>query len=241
MVHDDAVLEIVSEPPPSQYAEVLGRLSALDRELPSQDGLCWFNRLYHAMTEAVVDRARTRPFRDPTFLEEVLCQFAALYFEAVRVFLEGVAPAPGAWRPLFEARERRDIAPLQFAVAGVNAHINRDLCVALAGSLARLGGGAESAGRLADYREINPILEEVQGREKDWLVTGALAGFDHALGRHDDVWTAWSLTRARDNAWINGQLRYHLRSSTFLCQQHLHSLDRLVGLAGRGLLRPLPV
>jgi hypothetical protein len=174
-------------------------------------------------------------------VEALDCQFSELYFQALRQLLGGPGPGPGAWRPLFAARQRLDLAPLQFALAGVNAHINRDLCVALASCFALLGGGPETEGRHADFLVVNAVLEDVQAEVKQWLITGALAHLDRLFGSCDDLWASWSLTRARDTSWINGQLRHHLRNSSFLSGQHLHSLDRLVGLAGRGLLRTLPV
>jgi len=239
MIHDSAVLTIVSAPPPTSYAEVIARLGALDQTLPPSDGLRWFNRLYAAMTAAVAKNA-TSAFHDPAYLEDLDCRFADLYFRAIRLFLVDPSTAPRAWKPLFVCRERRDLAPLQFALAGVNAHINRDLCVAVTAAFRDRGGDTSAGGsRHADYQVINQILAQVQGQVKDWLVTGALAEVDRAFGSCDDLLETWSLARARDTAWINGQVRWNLRLSSFLQDAHLESLDRMVGLAGRGFLRPL--
>ena len=49
------------------------------------------------------------------------------------------ADTPSAWVPLFAQRSRRGVAPLQFALAGMNAHINRDLPVALVTTCRELG------------------------------------------------------------------------------------------------------
>jgi hypothetical protein len=240
MHHDAALLAIVSGARFTSYAEVMGHLTALDRVLPPGDGLRWFNRLYLAMTEAVIGNAAAGTFRDPAFLERLDCQFCELYFSALRSCLEG-ADAPRAWQPLFNARHRLDIAPLQFALAGVNAHINRDLCVALTGTFTSLGGETSPTGlRHDDFQRVDKVLAEVQERVKAWLITGALAEVDRVFGRYDDLLETWSLARAREGAWINGQLRWHVRAVPFLTVQHLASLDRITGLAGRGLLRPLP-
>ena len=66
-------------------------------------------------------------------------------------------------------------------------------------------------------------------------------GVDRVFGRYDDLLEIWSLARAREAAWINGQLRWQLRVIPFLADDHLQSLDRITELAGRGLLRPLPL
>ena len=239
MLHDSAILAIVSAPPPATYAEVMGRLRALDQTLPPGDGLRWFNRLYTAMTSAVAAKAASG-LHDPAYLEDLDCRFADLYFRAIRLFLADPVGTPRAWRPLFAARERRDLAPLQFALAGVNAHINRDLCVALTAAFRDRGGDTSIGGpRHADYQLVNHILAQVQADVKDWLLTGALAEVDRAFGSCDDLLEIWSLARARDAAWVNGQVRWNLRLSSVLQDAHLESLDRMVGLAGQGFLRPL--
>jgi len=45
-------------------------------------------------------------------------------------------------------------------------------------------------------------------------------------------------SRARDAAWTNGMALWHLRDEPDLAAQFLLTLDRMVGLAGRGLLEP---
>jgi hypothetical protein len=241
MTHDHAVLAIVSRPAPTTYAEVIARLRALDGTLPPTDGLRWFNRLYCAMTEAVSASAAGFAFNDPAYLQDLDCKFAELYFRALRSFLTSPPTTPRAWEPLFLVRDRADIAPLQFALAGVNAHINRDLCVALAAAFRDQGGDTSPLGpRHTDYQVIDAILAQVHAEVKIWLITGALAEADRVFGPHDDAVHTWSLARAREGAWINGQVRWALRISPFLETAHLQSLDRMVGLAGQGLLRPLP-
>ncbi len=56
--------------------------------------------------------------------------FAGLYFLAVVDSL-GSQSVPSAWSALFEARYRTGIDRIQFALAGMNAHINHDLALAL--------------------------------------------------------------------------------------------------------------
>ena len=58
--------------------------------------------------------------------------------------------------PLFTQRSKKGVAPLQFALAGMNAHINRDLPVALVATCRELGielrdGSPEQA----DYVQVN--------------------------------------------------------------------------------------
>ncbi|HKU40732.1 MAG TPA: DUF5995 family protein, partial [Polyangiales bacterium] len=136
-----SLLEIVSAPRCRSYADVLERLSAINAALPAADGLRWFNTLYTDMTGAVAARAQANGFLDPSFLEALDCNFAELYFAALASFLRDEDSVPAAWRPLFERRFARDLAPVQFALAGVNAHINRDLPVALVTTFQRFAPG----------------------------------------------------------------------------------------------------
>ncbi|MGZ8716999.1 MAG: DUF5995 family protein [Gaiellaceae bacterium] len=53
-----------------------------------------------------------------------------------------------------------------------------------------------------------------------------------------DVVAMWNISRARDAAWTNAEALWALRDSTDLSRNYLATLDRMVGLAGRGLLVP---
>ncbi|MET0389050.1 MAG: DUF5995 family protein [Polyangiales bacterium] len=231
-------MQAVSGAPCETYTQVVARLAAIEGALPYRDGIGWFNRLYKAMTEAVAQHAQQGTFKDPAFVELLDCVFAELYFTALRARLTTPKSEPRAWTPLFDARENRRISPLQFALAGVNAHINRDLAVALVTAFAR-GGGQPTRGdaRHVDYLAVNRILGEVQAHAKSFLFTGMLVDIDALLGRSDDVLELWSLARARDAAWVAGEVQWQLRGSSFLADQHLSTLDQLVSCTGRGLLR----
>lgn len=224
--------------PCTTYTEVLARLSAIEAALSPSDGLIWFNRLYAAMTQAVADRAARGGFKDPQFLQILDCTFAELYFAAVRAYLSSPRTEPSAWTPLLAARRDSRIQPLQFALAGVNAHINRDLPVALVRTFERIGGGPERGdARHDDYLLVNTVIGDVYGDAKKFLFSDTLAHIDTVLGSVDDVLELWSMARARDAAWVAGEVQWQLRRAPFVAAQHLATLDQLVGLTSRGLLR----
>jgi hypothetical protein len=143
---------------------------------------------------------------------------------------------------LFEQRSRRGIAPLQFALAGMNAHINRDLPVALVTTCRELGLHlGEGSQEHADFERVDALLAHVEARVKRQYVTGWLAWVDrlvHRLRRIDDVVAMWDVGRARDAAWTNGQALWALRDEPPLASDYLLALDRMVGFASRGLLVP---
>jgi hypothetical protein len=219
---------------PGSIAEVVARMRAIDDALPETHGVAHFNRLYLAVTEAVAHDLRTDAFAAPAFLERLDVRFAWLYFDAL-----AAASPPPAWRPLLGSAERRGILPLQFAFAGMNAHINRDLPVALVETWEELrleprAGGPDHA----DFLRVNEQLAAVEERVKGAYLGGLLGFVDRVLGRADDVAAMWSVVRARDAAWTNGTTLRHLRDAPPLAAEFLASLDRTVGLAGRGLLVP---
>src|SRR5829696_5160802 len=109
--------------PVDPIAPVIARMEAIGSGLKPADGVACFNHLYLAVTKAVDGRVATAGFVDPAFLSALDVTFAKLYFKAVGAAPAGRKPSR-AWRPLFEQRRRQRIAPIQFALAGMNAHIN---------------------------------------------------------------------------------------------------------------------
>jgi hypothetical protein len=226
---------------PGSVGGVLTLMHELEEALPRRDGVRFFLRLYRAVTEdvhAIVGPAGE--YGDPRFVRWLDVVFACLFFRALRDAARRPATVPKAWEPLFEARGRRKVAPIQFALAGMNAHINRDLPLALVQTWkARRIEPSRASVQYEDYTRINALLEQTEGRVKAELLTGALGHVDRSLGRVDDVVAMWKVSRARECAWANGETLWALRGSRAAANQHALALDRLVGLAGRGLLRPL--
>jgi hypothetical protein len=221
--------------PATTIGEVVDRLRTIDASLPANDGVGWFTKLYLRVTEAVeADTAEALGVRDPAFLSRLDVVFANLYFDAL-----GRATGPKAWAPLFEARSTRGIAPIQFALAGMNAHINRDLPVALVATFEELGLDLEDAKpQLADFRRLNTLLEKIEREVKVWFATGFIGIVDSALGDVDDRIAMWDVANARDAAWVQAQTLWALRPLPVLQRRFLETLDRVVGFAGRGLLVP---
>lgn len=217
--------------------EVVARMRAIDQALPTVDGVAWFNKLYLKTTENVLAAVGGRFFRNPEFMTRLDIVFANLYFQALHDSLHRPEQIPRAWRPLFGHRTRRGIAPIQFAVAGMNAHINRDLAVAVVQTCRELEA-RPTASLKRDFDLVNPILQATQDEIKVWFATGFVGILDQAFGRLDDVLANWSIGRARDAGWINSLLLWELRKKGLLRTAFLENLDHTVGFAGRGLLVP---
>lgn len=219
---------------------VAARMRALAEPLPPEDGVRRFNELYLAVTVEVARvEAQSATFEDPAFVSRLDVVFADLYFEAIEDDRAGRSLAK-AWSPLFERRAARGIAPLQFAIAGMNAHINHDLALALVTTTEEFGAGLQrDTPQHRDYVLVDAILERVQEEIKDRFTTGIVRDVDRAGGRVDDMFASWSVARARDNAWTQAQTLDALAGSAFLRTQFLTALGRNVGFAGRALLTPL--
>src|SRR4051794_12266753 len=163
-------------------------MDAIVAGLPRADGVSCFTRLYGDATRGVDTRLRGSDFQAPRFLERLDVDFAGLFFDAVDAFAHTPARAPRAWLPLFEARSRRGIAPLQYAFAGMNAHINRDLPVALVATCEELGLELRAdSPEHADYVRVNALLARVEAQVKASYLTGVLARVDGLLHRFDRI------------------------------------------------------
>jgi Family of unknown function (DUF5995) len=230
-----------SEPPP-HIADVIRRLRAIEESAPRSDGVVCFARLYREVTEGVGAEVAGQGFADSRFLETLDVRFADLFFSALESYGVDPGSAPSAWVPLFAQRSQRGVAPLQFALAGMNAHINRDLPVALVATCRELGVGlGEGSREHGDFERVDGLLAHVEARVKSAYVTGWLAWIDrivHRFQRIDDVVAMWDVGRARDAAWINAQALWALGDEPPLAGDYLLALDRMVGLASRGLLIP---
>ena len=220
-------------------AEVIARMQSRVGSLRASDGVACFTRLYLAVTRGVQQHLEGVRFADPQFLARLDVVFANLFLEALDAT---PTKLPRAWAPLLQARSARGIAPLQFALAGMSAHINRDLPIALVTTCREFGIGLEeSSPQHADFVHVNGVLATVEGQVKAQYLTGWLRTLDrlvHRVDRLDDVVAMWNVARARDAAWANGEALWALRDQPDLSARYVLALDRTVGLTARGLLVP---
>jgi len=215
-------------------------MRAIEDGLPASDGVACFARLYRRVTEGVNQALDASAFSDPAYLTRLDVTFVNLFFAALDAWERDPGTAPAAWRPLFEARSQRGIASIQFALAGMNAHINRDLPVALVSTCEALKIELRSESpEHADFLRVNTLLATVEAKLKASYLPGWAGALDrivHRLHRLDDVVAMWDIGRARDAAWTNGEALWSLRRTPQLAAAFITSLDRMIGLAGRGLL-----
>jgi Family of unknown function (DUF5995) len=233
--YDANIAAIARSRPLRTIDDVLAVMHALDAALLDKDGVKWFNVLYLRVTESVRNEPPAGGWNDPQWLERLDVVFAGLYFDA----LASLKNAPRSWRALFNARWSPDIARVQFALAGMNAHINHDLALALLQTgQERNGMPDHGSPQHRDYERVNALLERVEGEVKTTLLSRIAGQVDRHFGRVDDVIAMWKVRKARDTAWLNGEVLWELRRISIASRQFVQSLDRLVGLSGKGLLVP---
>jgi hypothetical protein len=230
-------------PPVDTIPGVIERLAAiqswLEEHAPRRrhDGIACFNFLYHVITQRVLEWIEDGRFTDREYLTQLDVVFANRYFDALRAYDADPDSAPSSWDALFERRDQTGIAPMQFAVAGVNAHVNFDLPLSAVTVCERMGRELGQGTQRADYDMVNAVFaEEMQtlrrhfeDRFERWIDEHVLAHVEDALGN-------FSVEAARDTAWANAEVLWSLRRHDGAEREFVESLDRLVGLAGRGVL-----
>jgi len=225
---------------PQSIPEVLQAMRTVDATCWDDDGLKWFNWLYLHVTNAVDARISGGGFADPAWLAELDVQFARLYFNALGNALAGL-PCPGCWQILFSGRNRPQVARIQFALAGINAHINHDLPEAIAATCqARATVPQHGTAQYNDYTALNTTLDSLIETAKRTLFVRLLGDPLPPVSHLEDTLAAWNVQAAREKAWINAELLWHLRGSPALAAGFMDSVDGLTTVAGKTLLVSVP-
>jgi hypothetical protein len=221
---------------PTTVEEVVERLRAIDASLPAGDGVAVFNRVYLTVTERIgALLAEGAPgFTDPPLVAELDVVFARLWLEAYDD-VAGGRRAPAAWRPLFEARAARRY-PIQFALAGMNAHIEHDLPLAVVTTCESRGVSPDELHQ--DYEAVNDVLAQVEAEIRRGFLTSVGQELDEHVGPVVHVISAWHIDKARDLSWVTAETLWALRRTTLLRGRFLDALGHTVGMTSRTLLAP---
>jgi uncharacterized protein DUF5995 len=224
--------------PVANVQDVLRMMAVLDQSLPDEDGVKWFNRLYWLVTQNIARHmANAAEWQTLDWLSLMTPVFAQYYFRAVQQAAIAVSACPRAWRPLFQQRRDRRVARLQFALAGMNAHINRDLPYALVDTFHALHRPlTASTPEHADYEHVNDILEESERQVMHDPMERLTEDIGGDLGPLVDVVAMWSVRAAREAAWHTAELLWAVPD---VFRGYMETLDRTTGLASRLFLRPV--
>ncbi|MCX4760575.1 DUF5995 family protein [Streptomyces sp. NBC_01275] len=232
---DTAVLERRTVPVDASVDDVLARMRALEATLPPRDGVAVFNRVYLAVTREVGRRIDGGRFTNAQAAITLDVRFAERYLAAVDPTPADRRP-PACWRPLLQFRRHPGVRPLQFALAGINAHIGHDLALAVVDACRSLG--CEPGDLEDEFDRVGDLLVALEERIREELMPGPdllqiADPLTHLLG-------AWSLERARDATWTAARALWALRRLPDVAEEFTDRLDTAVGFAGRMMLTPLP-
>ena len=221
--------------PVTTVAGVIARMEAIEAALPAIDGLACFNRMYLQVTRQVVNGLEQGFFADAAFMTYLDVAFAGLYFGAADA-VGGAAAVPLAWRPLLEQRADTGIEPVQFALAGMNTHINHDLPLALVATCTALATSPDAGAHFADYQKVDQLLDAAEQSIRESLESAPELAVDHHLSAVNNLIANWTINSTRDLAWNNCLLLWAVRDDPIARGLLTDSLASSAALTSRLLL-----
>ncbi|MFB8029827.1 DUF5995 family protein [Streptomyces sp. NPDC056465] len=212
---------------------VIERMRAFRSGWPPGDGVAVFNQVYLTVTETLGRHLADGAFQDREAVSALDVRFAEHYLAAVDTAVSGGTP-PACWRPLFQYRRHPGVRPLQFALAGINAHIGHDLALAVVDTCRTLD--CAPADLEEEFERVGDLLVLLEEQIREDLMPGpdlleVADPLTHLAG-------AWSLERAREASWSAARMLWRLRAVPPLAEEFRVRMDAGTGLVGRFLLTP---
>ncbi len=236
----DPTLLAAVQTKPQTIADVVQILETIEATCADGDGLKWFNWLYLQVTQAVEARVNANGFTNPAWMAALDVEFAGYYFAAIASSLSG-GSTPGCWQAVFDQRNQTPVARIQFAFAGMNAHINHDLPQAVvAGCQAASTPPQHGTIQYNDYTALNTTLDSLIDAAKTTLHLRLLGDALPPVSHVDDTIAAWSMAAARESAWNNAELLWHIADAPLISSAFLDTLDGFTAVASKTLLVPMP-
>ncbi|MFJ3794359.1 DUF5995 family protein [Kitasatospora sp. NPDC090091] len=223
---------------PTTIDAVISRMEEIDAELDPRDGVACFNRVYLKVTKLVKEHVTVGTFKDNAFLERMDVIFAGHYLKNVDAAKAG-RRAEVPWQPLFAARGNRVIWPIQFALAGMNAHINHDLALAVVETCKERNTAPEVPPVHEDFEKVNDLLASVEAEIRAEfelqivkIATGPAEDLKHAV-------TSFSMSTARETAWVNATQLWAARNNPAEYAFHLTAIAGGVNATSTMILAPV--
>ncbi|MEM7372617.1 MAG: DUF5995 family protein [Bacteroidota bacterium] len=166
--------------------------------LEHQSRLGYFPVLYQSVTKAVKTGIAENRFSDGARMEKLDVIFANRYLEAFHQYQSRKKPSK-VWAVAFDSARKSYLPVLNHLLLGINAHINLDLGIAAAETIA----GPNVEPLKGDFDEINRLLFEMINGVQDKLgELSPLARWSDWFFRNwDERLAKFSLKKARENAW----------------------------------------
>jgi hypothetical protein len=221
--------------PVVSVAGAIARMEEIAAALPAADGLACFNRMYLDVTRQVNSQLGQGFFADPAFMTQLDVAFANLYFAAADT-ASTTGAVPLAWRPLVARRAVAGIEPVQFALAGMNAHINHDLPLAMVSTCTALATAPDADPHFADYQKVDQLLDTAEQSIRRSFESAPELAVDRHLAAVANLIATWTINSARDTAWNNCLLLWAVRDDPIARGLFLGTLAASTALASQMLL-----
>lgn len=209
---------------------VIERMRAFRHRWPQGDGVGVFHEAYLTAVREGAGRGGGVARAAAGTLE---VRLAERYLAALDAAEAGGRP-PECWRPLFPYRRHPGVRPVQFAVAGLHAHVAHDLALAVVDTCRTRD--CEPAALEEEFERVGDLLTLLEERVHDDLMPGP------DLLRIADPLThlvsSWSLERAREAAWSAARVLRRLRGFPSQAAEFRQQTDAGAGLVVRFLLTP---
>lgn len=180
--------------------QVLQQLDEIvDTSINQEDYFFLFTYVYRETTAEIKNAIQNKRFENPARMEKMDVVFANLFINAYYEH-QISQPIASCWKVAFESRKEK-LAFVQHILLGMNAHINLDLAVAAS----MVSPGNDIITLKNDFMVVNQILAELTNKIQMRL--GRVSFFMKLLDifgfRNDEKIIDFSISKARDFAWIN--------------------------------------
>ena len=229
---------------PGDVPGVLQDLDAVQRAFDGNasghvDGVCCFNHLYRTITSDVWQKVNSPGyFESPEFISKLDVNFAKRYIDALDAYSSNPISAPRSWQVLIDRRSDPRVLEIQFAAAGVNAHVNYDLAFALIATWGQSPGGqVATASQHTDFLRINQIFAENMEALRQSYEGHVARMVDHSILAAANNWVDdLAVVVTREWAWHHAVEYWRIHEDATELAERERGLDSLVSLAGRGIL-----
>ncbi|MGB1309481.1 MAG: DUF5995 family protein [Oceanihabitans sp.] len=186
---------------------VLEQLDAIISEsITTNSRMGLFAYVYRRTTAEIAAEIEKGSFEDNQRLEIMDVAFANLYLDAYHAYKNN-KPISAVWAYAFN-QTKEPLTILQHILLGMNAHINLDLAIATATTMA----GKEIKNIEADFNKVNDILYQITNELQDRLssVSPLMFLLDLIGKNSDEKIIDFSMRKAREQSWNSANLLWAL-------------------------------
>lgn len=181
-----------------------------------------FAYIYRRTTFEIASEITRKNFEDNQFMEVFDVEFANLYLDAHKSYLNK-QPLSKCWKFAFD-NVNEPLTIVQHIMIGMNAHINLDLAVATA----TIMENRQITDIQNDFNKVNDILFQITNELQDRLsrVSPLLFFLDLVGENNDEKIIDFSMRKARAQSWNSANLLWSIGANHR--DQTIDSIDQLV-------------